>query len=435
MLSCRGALDILAVMAEVAATQPRDAKEVFILSEAEKVWRATCKAIRLQLLQNSRNVNCLKLFGIWMAAKHVVTDGDIKYFVRVPQFGFSAQFATTYSLDGQHVPQLSGQVAYEHLGFDRVVELCGVPATTGVYLLRESFRYIGEGLFSGRIFHIDVEGVARVLVKRDKALIQFEPSFLADLFAIDSRKWPLAVREVAWRALRNSPERPSSRARSASSSTPRVRPQSADPNSPDKQSRPAFVSAANRGQLFSDIQQRSASRQQHKEQEGECGDGGRAQRRRGPLIAKQANVEHSAAAATKPESVYNVLPPNDGITGSFVGDAMDIKPEQRPITIARHPTFMDPALARPTGSGDDAPKLPPHHNVATTTTTATTAATVAPFRREDKIAGRAERRSSSSVRDLIYGGTIPTSAAGFDDRPASGRKRFYSSPSSQFVVT
>lgn len=300
MLSSRGALNTSTLLVECAAAQPKNSKKIFLLSEAEKVWCALGKVIRAQLMQNVP-IQIPKLGAFWFDTKLLVTDGPLKYYQRVPRFGFHHTFVSTYALDDFLIPCENLKLSYERLPLDQLTALSGVPAQTASLILHEVFLYLGESLFNGKVLNVDFPGAMNIVMKREKALITFDETLLEDLYAVDSRKWPLAVREMASIARAPASARPSSsssRPRSASSSRPTTQPKALEP-------RPAFVSSSQQGRLFADIKNtpRTLGKLPSTPRVG-------SSQRNGPLKA-QPRLSSSAVqqSCEEEESVYDVISP------------------------------------------------------------------------------------------------------------------------------
>lgn len=336
------------VLTQAIATRPRTAKTVITILEAERVWAALSRVLRAQLLLGNSVAIFRHTCAFWYKQQHVVTDGATKYFRRVPQFGFNPTFATTYSLDAI-VEREDQKTAFHRLPLEYVASEARLPAEHVAMIINEVFLYIGEALFSGKMLSLSFTGVATVLVKRERANVTFDESFLSDLFAIDSRKWPLAVREVALKAAPiasaaaagGAGSRPSSasaaaRPRSASSAAAAsaTAPNAAQPPRP-LPPRPSFVSAAPAGKLFAELENRPVRRAPSANAAAKRPASGGPLRALRPAHLQQQQQDHHAGEAphTGPvafvgadgeeESVYAMLSPQRHADVAAAPDAFD----------------------------------------------------------------------------------------------------------------
>lgn len=396
MLSSRGALNMATLLVECASAQSKTSKKIFLLSEAEKVWTAFAAVLRSQLIQDIP-VQVAKFGALWFESKLIVTDGPLKYYQRVPRFGFHGTFMTTYSLDPITVPSENLKVSYERLPIDQITTMSGVGAQTVQLILQEMFLYIGEALFNGRVLNLDFPGLMQIVMKREKAVVTFDNILLDDLFAIDSRKWPLAVREMASiaRKSQGSDSRPTSastRPRSASSLRPTTQPKALEP-------RPAFCSSAQAGRLFVEIQNLPQRQAPLKPQS--------PGNRRQPLKARQPATSQSnlAVPADEEESVYEVLSPErhnmhlreDSDAEVFcVGDAQEMPSSE---------FAADDAMPAKGDARDESDELAASCPITSQPTTAPPS--------------RAAYHGASTVRDLLYGGGSASA-----EPTRVGRKRF-----------
>jgi hypothetical protein len=394
MLSSRGALNTPTLLVECAAAQPKTSKKIFLLSEAEKVWNALGRVIRSQMMQNIPT-QVPRLGAFWFDTKLLVTDGPLKYYQRVPKFGFHHTFTSTYALDDIQTPCENLKLSYERLPMDQITAISGVAAQTANLILNEVFLYLGESLFNGKVLNIDFPGAMNIVMKREKALVTFDETLLEDLYAVDSRKWPLAVREMATiaKAACNS-ARPSSasssRPRSASSSRPTTQPKTLEP-------RAAFVSSAQTGRLFTDI--KNTPRAAPKKSPST------PQLRKGPL---KVQPRLSASLVQQPveeeESVYDVLSPErhnpypQGNDEVFVVDERSPRRED-PYYRDEEENPYDAQVAFEEAQPADEPRD-------------VRAASAAP-------SSRSAGHRASSVRALLYGDDIPD-----QENQRIGRKRF-----------
>ncbi|ORC85560.1 uncharacterized protein TM35_000341720 [Trypanosoma theileri] len=252
MLSVLGAITNNLVMVECTSSQERCAKkEVFLLSELERAWDALSTVIRHHLIEG-HNVRITNFGCFWIESRAVVSDGVERYHARRIHFGIDNNFALRYNIDPIKVPQEPSRLEYVKISMAEVVAIAGVPARTASMALREFFSYVGEGLFRHQVFNITFPGVASLTIKREKAVLEVEESLRREMFAIDARRWPLAVREAA-EAVVLAPSRPPSATPSAS------RPNTSRCSRPSTaarplEPRPAFVPSAPRNRLFSEIE-------------------------------------------------------------------------------------------------------------------------------------------------------------------------------------
>jgi hypothetical protein len=170
--------------------------------------------------------------------------------------------------------------------------LSGVPAHQITLILQELILFFGEGLFHGKVFDLSFDGLMTMTIKREKTVVGFDRSFVKDLFAIDSRKWPLAVRELAELTIT-----PPSGSRPPTASSASARPKSAHsrPASGAKpiEPRPAFVSCGQAPRLFSEIQNTPRTPRPNTS----------AKKGPQPVPGRRADVEEEG------ESVYDILSP------------------------------------------------------------------------------------------------------------------------------
>jgi hypothetical protein len=383
MLSARGALNTASILMEVAIAQPKDSKRIFLLSEAEKVWAALSKVIRFQMTQGG-NVCVPKLGSFWFDQKHLVSDGPTKYFTRIPQFGFNALYGTTFGLDPVAVPRESVKVIFEKLAVDQIAEAANVPASTALLVLSEVFLFIGEGLFLGKVFHLEFPQLASILVKREKCQVTFDADFASDIYTIDSRKWPLAVKEVAAMGMRPPPAtQPRPRSASSRPATPReVEPKS------------AFVSSAPNGRLFSELVNRPTTGKKAPTAKTAQKPGGRQ-----PLKASLKKALDNSQIPDE-ESVYDILSPS----------------RQQPMTLddceplEAAPHFFHRRDANDADVIDDgsAEQLIPE---------------IPAIVHQQAHVSAAHPAQSQNIRDVLFGDHGP-----IDSRPKSGRRRFAPQP-------
>lgn len=196
-LSSRGALSTNAVLSEIAGSlsgSPHGG--VVLLSDVERCWAAVCKVLRAQLLQDRNVFVTPRGAAFYFKRRLAVQDGDVRYYVRLPHFGFVPSFVTTFALDAVNVPHADAEAGAVHrLPLDYVAAEAKLPAEVCATVVHEVFRFVGEALFKGSLVQLTFDGLATVLVKRERASVTFSRQFCDDVFAIDSRKWPAAIRE------------------------------------------------------------------------------------------------------------------------------------------------------------------------------------------------------------------------------------------------
>jgi hypothetical protein len=321
------------ILAEVVDSRPSSLRRVVTLTEAEKIWSSTCRVLRAQLIQGHPIALPGRTCGFYYVTKPVVKDGDVKYSARTPHFGFHPSFITKFSLDTAIV-RVEGKEEVK-LPLEYVADDCSLPTEFVHTFLQEVFLFIGEVLFRGRLLRIDFDGVASVLVKREKAIVSMDSGFLSDIFSIDSRKWPVAVRDLA-RPLILRPSSPTASARESlrppssqrsNSSKPVSRPVSAGsrPSSGGRPSsscaietpRAAFVSTGGSGKLFAEL----AKVKPRKAPVPKAG----LEKTRRPMAVPPRTLDPAAMSAPEPtgpgailgelgedeeESIYSVLSPD-----------------------------------------------------------------------------------------------------------------------------
>ncbi|KAF8291318.1 putative protein of unknown function (DUF4496) [Trypanosoma cruzi] len=251
MLSAQGAITNELVMIECTSSQEQSAKEIFLLSELERVWTALSTVLRGHLIEG-HNVRIANFGSFWFETRPVVSDGVERYYARRVHFGMDSNFALRYNLDSNKVPQEPPRLVYVKISMADVVSIAEVPARTASMALREFFSYVGEGLFRHKVFKITFLDVASLLIKREKSLLEIDPSFRRDIFAIDSRKWPPKVREAAESVVMEIGRPATASSVVSRLSTAQLSRQSAA--SRPIEPRPAFVTSAPRDRLFSEIE-------------------------------------------------------------------------------------------------------------------------------------------------------------------------------------
>lgn len=306
MLSARGALTVPALINELFSSC---SCKGLVITETARVWEATFAAVRSQLLLGC-SVTLGKYCSFWCRQNHVATDGNSKYFVRQVCFGFTPSFCTVYGLDSL-VPREDAKLKFSKLPLDIVALQAKVPAEVVLSTLQEMFLYIGEGLFNGKVFHLRLPGLLTVLVKREKCSVTVDSALERDLFNIDCRKWPLAVKEVA--AMKFST--------ASTAVVPIIKPSTPRPVSAIKRApsqQRAFVAAARRGQLFCEMEVRPQLVKRPVAVP--------LKKRHHPLKPKYVDP-----TAEEDESVYDLVPPN------HVMEEV-VEPTAHPITSFDEPT-------------------------------------------------------------------------------------------------
>jgi hypothetical protein len=253
MISARGAMPTSVLLQEVAVSKAKASggKPSVLLPELERSWAAMSRVLKAQLLLGNSSIISPKTCVFYISHKLVAHDGRSKFMLRVPNVAVLPQYGTTYSMDSG-VPREPTGLNAHRLPLELVAAEAKLPAEVVSDALREVFLFVGESIFQGRLMMLEFAGVATVLLKRDRMSVTFHATFLDELFAIDTRKWPHTVKDQA-EAVRPQPtlearSRPASRASSQS----RVRPQSADTRVP-LESRPSFVPNAPAGRTFAEI--------------------------------------------------------------------------------------------------------------------------------------------------------------------------------------
>eukprot|EP00758_Cryptobia_borreli_P009216 Tbor_TRINITY_DN5458_c0_g1::TRINITY_DN5458_c0_g1_i5::g.24600::m.24600 len=251
MLSSRGSINTNSIIYEAilqSATVSRG--KTITVPDGEKVWVATCKVIRQHVLLG-HPVCIPRVGGFWAKQCHVATDGVTKYYMREVQFGFYPSFISTYGLDSM-VPRTDSKIVYEKIPLDIISQEACVPADIAKTILQEVFLYIGEGIYRSKIYQIDFNGILTVFAKKERAHIVANEDLARALLAVDSRKWPASIRDIATQRfdekMRPRSSRPSSRG--SSLSTPRSR---VSQESKNKENQILFINALPRNKTFDEI--------------------------------------------------------------------------------------------------------------------------------------------------------------------------------------
>ena len=310
MLSTRGSFTTEAIIAE-ALLSCKSAGRILCVPEAERTWRAASAVIRQQVLLGHA-VAIPRFGGFWAHQNHVATDGANRYYVRHLKFGFAPGFVTTYNLDSM-IPQMDARVKFIKLPMDLVAQEANVPADVASSILHELFLFIGEGIHRGRTFHLCFDDLVDVAFKKERALITPNTQLESDFFKIDSRKWPVGVRDMA--ALQLEKQRLAARPGSATSLRPSsrgsssARPLSARsvnrPSSSAPTPRPVFMTALPRDKSFREIE-KMPIRQVMPLRKGPLARKGTSATKRVDPMSMHALGSFDEA---EPESVYDVLSP------------------------------------------------------------------------------------------------------------------------------
>ncbi len=194
---------------------------LFQPAEVFRVWQATAACLRSALLaggnvslfRRSLSFSCSRRKPFKKIPASFHREAQV-YDLRVPLFGVAPAFATTYGLDASIVEDLT--VAFTPLPLRAVAEAAKVPPPVAAAVLHDIMRFVGQGLFEGRLLELDFPGVALVRVKRDRVMAVFDGAFTGELLAIDTRKWPGAIAaEARMLLVRATPPPPPAAASSA----------------------------------------------------------------------------------------------------------------------------------------------------------------------------------------------------------------------------
>ena len=243
MLSARGAQGLSIVLSEVVSDHLKTGHgAVWLLSDVQRAWKAASTVLRSQLLLG-RDISIDSLACFLGDTKCVAADGPKRYFVREHRFGFGAGFARTYGFDPSLpvVHEIRGPNLrdFQKLPMEYVAAEAKLPAEFVQEVIHQVFLYVGETIFNGKLVQLDFPGVASVLVKREKAVVTFDAQFSEEVFEIDSRKWPLAVREAVSEARKQTISSSGQRSRSPRPATGSTLAGSNVEDDAVKQSRPA----------------------------------------------------------------------------------------------------------------------------------------------------------------------------------------------------
>lgn len=275
MLSTRGAITTNVALVECAAGQNKADKNVFLLSELEKVWVSVALVAR-RLLVDGHAVQISPFGALWLEEYVLLHDRQQRpYTTRKLCFGINQTYANRYGVDTSKVPleRRSGS-GYVRVSMADLVAVCGVPARTAAAALKEFFLYLGEGLSRGRTFHLTLPGVATLVMKQQKVVLTMNEELRHALYDIDSRKWAAELKAEGMQVLEDLAATPASGAASLQSSRPSTSRQSRVSWRPAPEpavegvesKKTVFVAAAPSGRTFDEIahateQRRSAAQQ------------------------------------------------------------------------------------------------------------------------------------------------------------------------------
>ncbi|EPY34862.1 hypothetical protein AGDE_07774 [Angomonas deanei] len=264
MQSTRGTITTNVAMVECAGGQNQQGRDIFLLSELEKVWVAVSILVRKRLL-DGRDVQIPHLGTLCLQEKVLFSDHSrsIRYFARKLSFFINHSFAIRFSVDTGKVPIEKVKNNYSKIALSEIVDVCGVPAKTASKALKEFVLYIGEGLHNGKVFHIHLPGVASLTTKKELVTLTTTWEMQMDLFSIDSRKWSPELQVYGREMLRQEAHAFSTEVVEDNSARPgsQMSPESwRAPSGPIAENK--FVPAAPSGRLFSDIEREAKKRQQ-----------------------------------------------------------------------------------------------------------------------------------------------------------------------------
>lgn len=253
MISARGAMPMGLILSEVALTKARYcAHPTLTLTDLERSWTAMSHVLRSHLMLGHSVAVTGRTCAFQIDRKVVAHDGRTRYSLRVPSFVLHAAYITTYGMDNT-VPREASTAENKRLPLDAIAAEAKLPADVVSAALREVFLFVGEAVFQGRLMMLEFPGVATVLVKKDRVMATFAQSFLDELFAIDTRKWPAAMREAGQRVRPTQPRPESGRPSSSASSRPRSASASRPSTGAPAKHNHVFVPGAPSGRLFADI--------------------------------------------------------------------------------------------------------------------------------------------------------------------------------------
>ncbi|KAI5691697.1 hypothetical protein MNV84_08430 [Leishmania braziliensis] len=271
MLSSRGVITTNAALVECAAGQNTSDKNVFLLSELEKVWVAVAVVARRLLLDGSA-VQIAPFGALWTQEYILLRDRQQNpYKTRKLCFGINLNYANRYGIDTGKVPlERPGGEGYVRVSMADIVSVCSVPARTASAALKEFFLYLGEKLSRDRVLQLSLPGVATISIKKQKVVLSMHEELRLEMYEIDSRKWPGELQREGYEVLQTQVEAATSCAlSSAAASRPstshlsraswRSAPASTAGDGIDAK-RPVFVAASPSGRLFDDIAQHEEQR-------------------------------------------------------------------------------------------------------------------------------------------------------------------------------
>lgn len=436
MLSSRGAITTNVAMVECAAGQNSNSKQVFLLSELEKVWVSICILARRHLLEG-KNVQIPNFGSFWLEERCLISDSAgyrQRFHARRLFFGINAGFSLRYGMDGVKAPLERPGLPYVKLHMAEVVAVCAVPAHTAAMALREFIMYIGEGLYCGRTFTLSFPGVAGLVVKKERFMLTADAELQAELFEADSRRWPPEVQEEGRRRLdaeqhpAATPSRPGSQA--SRPSRPPTAASSSAATAASGRPRAVFSAAAPKDRLFAEIE-KEAERRRAGERERALAERGAAQRQ--DRLDRMID-DYDYYAVDDGGGLMDMAPPcpqhgGGGVTVTYrpttgesvYGWAVDSaanSPNRRP---APEPEQDEPDVEVIEVTSEASAERP-RPAVAAAAAGAKDAQLAAVLRQEEVFSRPLSRRACvehTSVRDLIYGGPgeAPASRPPTADRP------------------
>ena len=198
MISSRGALPTATLLEEVAKTT-QASRDALSLSHVQRTWAAVACVLRHHLMHgHSVSVSSKScLFAIRM--RRVASVNGSHYHLREPHFAFHSSFATQYDM-ASTVPIELTKDKVRRLPLDMVANEAKLPADICASAIQQIFLYIGEAVFTHKLIQLDFAGIGVALIKKDRVAVVYDRRFVDDLFAIDTRKWPVDLRESVARA-------------------------------------------------------------------------------------------------------------------------------------------------------------------------------------------------------------------------------------------
>jgi hypothetical protein len=323
--------------------------------EQDRVWAAVGRVLHAQLLLGHNVALSPKTLVFYISHALAMHDGRTKYLLRVPNAAFHPQFATTYGLDS-NIPREPSACAAQRLPLEHVAAEAKLPAEVVSDALREVFLYVGEAVFQGRLVMLELESVGTVLLKRDRMTVHFTDAFLDELYAIDTRKWPVVAKDagerVRPRPLRDPREHRPTSARSSSASRPvSARPRSAASEQAHKRAldaRPVFVANAPAGRNFEDIAEEGP--RAVRMQEARLAALRPRQKKTGPLAARPHSSGQMGSPAAAPPQVAPIAA---AVAAAAAGDAEEDESIYQVLTPHRHCDFAGEGAVTPTAMPAD----------------------------------------------------------------------------------